>query len=612
MNAHFKTHNSKFLIIIFALCLVPCALCLVSPALLYSQNAQLTVPSDVRTETMILNPQDSEPTSPIEGQIYYNNTDNRLYYHNGTAWKIFAGPDTNVATRIVAAVNSQNTTCVGATCSNPRADYSCNGIDDQQEINRAINDLPAGGGAVYPLEGTYNISTTLLEGETLNGIVPHNNTAIIGTGRGTVLRVASGASGVNVINASSITGILISQLMIDGNSKTGSNNSGIYFTFVTNSKIDKVWVENMSNSGIRLLTSSNNTITNNNVQGNYQEGIHLNSSSANNTISHNYMESNGNRGIHIGSYLCWYNIISHNEIKNSTYGIRFTSSGYNTVSHNNIQNNTELGIDINTAPGNIISSNNIQNSGSTGIYLYSQSDRTVISNNNLQNNKWGIVVTWSSNSTITGNIIYKNNPAAAAYDGIRVGERDAGQSSNYNIISSNRIYDSAGTGYGINILANCIGNYLLGNLIDGAGYIDSAIPPSYDRRIRDLGTNTTYTDKAKLTFQQAASQNPGPDGTINPGTYTYIPLNPNLTYTLNTTTAIANGKSGGDLLLLENINATNVITIPNNATTKLSPKPLPGGNRNTTLVKNDTLSLIWSGNETVGNWTEIGYSKNSP
>ncbi|RLC39843.1 MAG: hypothetical protein DRH33_01795, partial [Candidatus Nealsonbacteria bacterium] len=55
-------------------------------------------------------------------------------------------------TIIVAASDSTSTS---------RADYVCDGTDDQVEINNAINSLPPGiGGTVLLLEGTYYISST--------------------------------------------------------------------------------------------------------------------------------------------------------------------------------------------------------------------------------------------------------------------------------------------------------------------------------------------------------------------------------------------------------------------------------------------------------------------
>ncbi len=551
---------------------------------LYSHAAQLTVPSDVRTETMIFNPQDV-PNSPTEGQIYYNQTDKQLYYYNGE-WETFSNPDRAVATKVVAAVNSLGTICVTGRCFNPRADYACDGTDDQEKINTAINDLPATGGAVYLLEGTYNISTTLLGEETEVGIVldsNHNNTALIGTGKGTVLKVVSGASTtLYVINGQDANGILISQLMIDGNSKAGGDNyRGIAFNNVSYSKIDKVWVENMHFNGMYLDNTSHTTVSNNNAQGNGYDGIRIFGS--NNTVSNNNAQGNTDYGILLIGH---NNIISNNNVQDNTtgYGI-YVSDSYNTISNNNVQGNTE-GIHLQSSSNSIISNNNVQGNSSHGIFLSDSSNNTV-SNNNVQGNtRQGIYLSYSSNNnTIIANVVKDNGSEAGYYCGIVLDGSDS------NIISSNRVSDTNGLGYGIDILNDtCDNNYLIGNLIDQAGY---------EKPIQDLGTGTKYTDKAKLTFERALSQNPGSGGTIN-ATATYIPLNPTgSSYNIGN---ITDGKSGGDLLILENINATNSITIMNGTNTRLrdgTQKP---------LSQNKTLMLIWDGNGTagVGDWVEIG------
>jgi parallel beta-helix repeat protein len=568
-----------------------------------AEAAKLTVPDNlIGKRTLYLVPQDNPPASAQEGQVYFD-TDNKLYYcyycDGATCnWKPLLMGERAVATKIVAASDSLDRTCAGGTCC--RADYTCDGVDDQQEINRAINSLPIDTvtgksyGAVYLLEGTYNISAALLEGETLNGIVlasPHDNTALIGTGRGTVLKIVSGASSVNVINASGVNRILVSQLMITDANTSGTTNQGINFTTVTNSKVDKVWVENIKGNGIYLKTSSNNnTISNSNIQGNSQQGIYLYTSSNNNTVSNNNVQ--GNTGIGIYLYTSSSNnTISNSNIQgNSQQGIYlYTSSNYNTISGNNVQGNSYCGIYLVSSSNNIISNNNTQ-TNAHGIDLSSSSNNT-ISNNNVQGNNWnGINLSSSSRNTITGNVIYESGIVGDPLyqDGIKLNG-----SNSTNIISSNRIFDSAGSGYGINISAvSCDNNYLSANLIDGAGYTG--------RLIQDLGSGTKYTDKLKITLEPG-SYTIDATPTLTPtGPSGYLRLATGSPVILSGTTAIADGKSIGDLLILEGTSDTNKVTIPNNANTLLGAARILG--------LEDTLKLIWNGND----WVEAGWSDNSP
>src|SRR5690606_32557683 len=59
-------------------------------------------------------------------------------------------------------------------------DYLCDGTNDQVEINNAIDALPASGGEVVILDGTYNITATI--------IVNKDNVSIRGNGNATVLK----------------------------------------------------------------------------------------------------------------------------------------------------------------------------------------------------------------------------------------------------------------------------------------------------------------------------------------------------------------------------------------------------------------------------------------
>lgn len=63
-----------------------------------------------------------------------------------------------------------------------RADYVCDGVADNVEIQAAIDALPAGGGSIVLLDGTYNITTT---------ITSSNYCYIKGQGFGTILDVSA-------------------------------------------------------------------------------------------------------------------------------------------------------------------------------------------------------------------------------------------------------------------------------------------------------------------------------------------------------------------------------------------------------------------------------------
>ena len=73
---------------------------------------------------------------------------------------LFGGMPKSTVTKIVAASDTPEATS--------RADYECDGTADDVQIQAAIDALPAAGGRVFLLEGTYQISATIeLDDDTL-------------------------------------------------------------------------------------------------------------------------------------------------------------------------------------------------------------------------------------------------------------------------------------------------------------------------------------------------------------------------------------------------------------------------------------------------------------
>lgn len=583
--------NSKLIIIL----LIIYGLLTIDYRLTYAQSgpAKLTVPGDVTCESIILEPQASKTLPCQEGQVYFDNNTNQPYYCDGTNWVSFGGGGENVTvgSRIVAAWNSLGSTvdgsppignpctncCAGdgTACINPKADKTCTGVNDHQKIYNAITDLIPGGGAVYLLEGTYNISSPL---------VLENNVSLIGAGKATILKALGN---INVIDSiAGQTGLLISQLTIDGNNAA---NAGINFDTVSGSKINKVWIENANigislsssnynnisnitlsddsaNTGIQLSGSSNNMISNSYIYTNYT-GVNLISSSNNNKISGNsiYAVKKG-AGQCMGIQNSVNNIISGNYIENtgvsSNLGIRVASlSNTNKISGNRILK--------------------------AGIYLESGSEYNSIANNIISESIDGIYVGTSENN-VSQNIISSNS-------GIRI--EDSVSSAWHNLISSNLI--KRFTSYGIIITNDGSGfvpfyNYLVGNLITGG--------PA-ERKIYELmipsgsaSVKNAYTDKAEISFRADLNEIIDPDyGTLNPGTSSYRVLSSDHGGAVN---GIVDGKYPGDILILENAPyyQFDTIWVANNNNTKLR------GRTSKELWGTDIITLIWNG----ADWIQTG------
>lgn len=542
---------------------------------------------------LIARPQ-RQPSSAEKGEVYYDEGEKKFCWYDGVGWSTMGSGEEYIATRVVAAYNSAGSTrdgtnpcTIGGTCVNPKADYTCDGTFDEDTINAALNSLAAGvRGVVYLLEGTYDIRSSPVQ-------ITSDNVALVGAGKGTVLRIGNNGSTDKAIYVLGDR-VLISQLSIDGNKSNNTNEiAGIYLWGVESFKIDKVWVENMTGDGIVIegdpaAPSRHNIIVNSCIRNNDKNGIRIYKSD-DNIISGNFIENNnwqyaGLGGIAIegsadaGLY-SRRNIISGNVIKNNAdYGIGtgdFTS--LNMAFNNQVRDNSSIGIymvgsfssDYKNL-GNIVSANNIQ--GGTGAFPH------------------GIMLD-GENSIISGNILRD----IAGCDSIYIPYICSV------VISGNRIYDSTTVaGFPSNgIWVAHYNKYIFGNLVDGPALVGT----TFDTRIFDASVASQYTDKAKITLDRAVvspANGSTLDTSSSPRAYVAFVPNSASSITLSNTTAIANGKVAGDMLILEGTSDTYTFTIPHNANTVLSAGAAK------TLGKDDTLSLIWNGID----WIEIGYCDN--
>jgi parallel beta-helix repeat protein len=239
-----------------------------------------------------------------------------------------------------------------------------------------------------------------------------NTTIIDGGGVGDAIDVD--ASWVN------ITGFKITNASTGIRLDSSSNNS-----ITRNDVFSNIW------AGIQLSSSSNNTITNNNVSYN-EGGIALGGSSnkitnnnifsnnllgisagsgSNNSITSNNVYLNGLIGIGVKGH---HNKITDNYIfSNSARGIDISSvtSTDITTDHKIINNsitNNSIGLFLLLTHNNLIIDNNIYSNNGDGIYFHSSNNNT-IRENNISNNDDGIYLYNASNNTITNNNVSLNN-----------------------------------------------------------------------------------------------------------------------------------------------------------------------------------------------------------
>jgi len=131
--------------------------------------------------------------------------------------------------------------------------------------------------------------------------------------------------------------------------------------------------------GTRLFGINNVTIKNINIK-NFYYGIHLDDSSSNNTISGNNITANNYNGIQLYGSSNNNNISGNNITANGVVGIGLGQSSNNSISGNNIANN-EYGIGLNSCSNNSISGNSITANNLYDIALWSASNNFFYHNN---------------------------------------------------------------------------------------------------------------------------------------------------------------------------------------------------------------------------------------
>ena len=144
---------------------------------------------------------------------------------------------TNTATLVVAASDSSSQ-------SKAAANYVCDGIDDQVEIQWAINNLSSNGGTVYIAEGTYLVTTTI-------SVDSSSNITIKGSGSATILRPQTeDIATFEITNSSYITikDLVINQLDVwrdTTDTEIGNLNAGVT---IRNSS-DHIYIDNVEVKG---------------------------------------------------------------------------------------------------------------------------------------------------------------------------------------------------------------------------------------------------------------------------------------------------------------------------------------------------------------------------
>lgn len=232
-------------------------------------------------------------------------------------------------------------------------DYLVTGTNASTVIQNAINSLPAIGGKVLILEGSYDITSEINFNK--------GYSTIEGTGDSTRLRRAFNGTVANgVIKLSGNWG-KVSNLCIEGNrsSYPYSGNYGVYVTGA-NTTIDKV-------------TCLGNIV-----------------------------------GIYSGA-TC---VISNNIFNGNNIGVQVTGGRKSSITGNVCYGNSEYGMYITSSDGTTISGNSC-NEGGSGLFI--AGNKLVVTGNNMIDNATGIYSTTINYSIISGNLCMRGTGSTADY-----------------------------------------------------------------------------------------------------------------------------------------------------------------------------------------------------
>jgi hypothetical protein len=375
--------------------------------------------------------------STTEGAMYYDSDDDQLKVYANGKWQ----SDRTTATVIVGTNNGG-----GASRNYEKADYVCDGTNDEVQIEAAIAALPSTGGVVALLDGTFNIQSDI--------DITKSNVSLIGVGKATILKRMYDETGdaafIVIGNGStSYEGIHISQLMVDGNNGSYSyiSNQGIQITAnADRTSITNIWVYNTQRHAIWVKSDYNK------IEGNF------------------LIETSGTMagGVYVeGSY----NLVSNNYIDSVSYGLQSVNSGhdYNTFVGNYLRAINSYAIQIYQSDNNNITGNIIIDGGtSAAIYIRDSSDQNLVSGNKIHNTGGDAI---SINDDSDNNSIVSNDITDTNSDAIAIDIESADCQNNY--LAANRYSTSTGS---INITDSGTGTIYGAQLADSGA--DLILKPS--------------------------------------------------------------------------------------------------------------------------------------
>ena len=361
-------------------------------------------------------------------------------------------------TLVVAAVDSVNPAS---------ADFICDGVADDVQINAALASLDGASGCVMLLDGNYVVTASIsMTTPTL---------ALIGQGVGiTVLE--RGDTGFPVISCDTTNTLTIADLSIQGLSAlyTDATDRGILLGNVDNSTLRNLSTFDCGGQAIRLFSSDNNLILGVFASGGLRDVYNVAVGTGNvlincnasdgaadgfevdgpntimfgcqvsgvggrgikagqyNTISGCNANNCGNDGIYAGAGAGQCIIANNISYDNAGSGV-YSEENYVSITGNYCYSNTGDGIELYTALFNLVANNYCHDNTDNGIELFATEKAVVNGNTLVFNDSRGVYAVGDFYSTIKNNYFQQNVVE------IRMG--DTTGATTEGIIQGNTFYD---------------------------------------------------------------------------------------------------------------------------------------------------------------------------
>jgi len=379
--------------------------------------------------------------------------------------------------------------CANDSVNKAQCDYICDGVDDQVEIQQAIDALPSSGGAVMLSEGAFNLNAGL----NLSG---RENTTLFGVGPASVLNVQSAIDAIYVKNTEAKKHIRIKNLKLQG---LGAENckDGIHLEYVDEFLVEGVVIDGFGTgadgAGIYVANSKNGIITKNNIyncRNGYLTPQLTRGHVSGIRILENYINNSVDDAIH--PERGEYNIISYNIVENSgDDGIDFWDEHYSTIDHNYVVAlaNTE-GIEIADYSANCTVESNYVEGGRHSLFIGTSAAQIMIIDNIFINSDEESIQTEGG----FGNQIVNNKIFNAGGHGMFINQGEK------HLISGNQIISSEEKG----LYLASDHSLVMGNIIKNSGHYNLlVISGDYNTILGNYLYNTTGANRDGIRIQNA-------------------------------------------------------------------------------------------------------------